>query len=284
MNASEAIGVFDSGVGGLSVLRAVRAALPAEDLMYVADSAHVPYGDKPEHFIEARAIAVSEFLLSQGAKAIVVACNTATSAAIVALRARFAAPIIGMEPAVKPAACTTRSGVVGVLATSGTLASGKFAGLLHRFGDKAEVCVQACAGLVERVEAGDIASDATRALLASYVIPLVRDGADTLVLGCTHYPFLTPLIQAIAGPEVAILDPSPAVARELKRRLEEHGLMTTTDRPGATTFWTSGTPSVVRPVISMLWAGDVEVRPLPASVRTPAASVNGSAASDRTSR
>lgn len=245
------------------MLRAIRAALPAEDLFYVADSAHVPYGDKSAHFIEARSIAICEFLFSRGAKAIAVACNTATSAAVVALRARFAAPIIGMEPAVKPAAGATRSGVVGVLATSGTLTGDKFASLLHRFGDRVDIRVQACPGLVERIEAGDIAGAATRALVASYVTPLLRQGADTLVLGCTHYPFVTPLIRAIAGPEVAVLDPSTAVARELQRRLNEQGLMAA-NRRGNERFWTSGAPGAVRKVISILWAADVDVEPLPA--------------------
>src|SRR5574340_1031098 len=188
------IGVFDSGVGGLSVLREIRRELPGEHLLYVADSGHAPYGDKPRQMIEARSVAIVEFLLNRGAKAVVVACNTATGASVETLRARFAVPIVAMEPAVKPAAESTKSGVIGVLATSGTLGSGNFARLHQRFGAKVEILVQACPGLVELVEAGDLSGDRTRALIEKYLVPLLAQQADNIVLGCTHYPFLAPLM------------------------------------------------------------------------------------------
>jgi glutamate racemase len=257
------IGVFDSGVGGLSVLREIRAVLPNEDLLYVADSRHVPYGDKPAEFVEARAIALTRFLAEQGAKAIVVACNTATTIAIAALRRRFAVPIVGMEPAVKPAAQTTRAGRVGVLATSGTLASDKFASLLANFGGGVDVHVQPCRGLVERVEGGAVADRETVALVEKYVTPLTRRGVDTIVLGCTHYPFLRTLIAEVAGPGVSILDPSTAVARELRRRLDEDNLGAPAGRSGKEKFWTSADPQQARRVISQLWGADVAVMQLP---------------------
>ena len=261
--AENPIGVFDSGVGGLSVLREIRRELPGEDLLYVADSGHAPYGDKSRQAIEARSIAIVEFLLSQHAKAIVVACNTATSAAVETLRARFPVPIVAMEPAVKPAAESTKSGVIGVLATSGTLGSDNFARLHERFGAEVDILVQACPGLVELVEAGNLSGGKTRVLLEKYLVPLLEQQADAIVLGCTHYPFLIPLIQEIAGPAVAIIDPAAAVARELRRRLANAGLLSGKCRPGAEQFWSSAKPEAVQPVIAQLWEADIEVCGLP---------------------
>lgn len=186
------VGVFDSGVGGISVLRHIRDSLPSEDLVYCADSLHTPYGGKSPEQIRQRSLALTAFLLEQGAKAIVLACNTATAAAVAALRERYALPIIGMEPAVKPAVAATRSGVVGVLATVGTLKSAQFAALLENYGKGVQVVTQACHGLVECVERGDLDAPATRALVRRYVEPLLAQGADTIVLGCTHYPFRPP--------------------------------------------------------------------------------------------
>lgn len=262
MKTENPIGVFDSGVGGLSVLREIRRELPGEDLLYVADSGHAPYGDKPAQLIEARSIAIIEFLLNRRAKAIVVACNTATGAAIATLRARFPVPIVAIEPAVKPAAASTKSGVVGVLATSRTLGSDNFAKLSARFGTDIDILVQACPGLVEQVEAGDLSGGKTRALLEQYVRPLLERQADTIVLGCTHYPFLAPLLQEIAGPTVTIIDPAAAIARELRRRLADLGLLAQESRAGTERFWTSGAPDKAQPVIAQLWMKDVEVRSL----------------------
>jgi glutamate racemase len=255
------VGVFDSGVGGLSVLRELRRELPAEDFLYVADSAHAPYGDKPGEFVEQRSLAIAQFLLAQGAKALVVACNTATGAAIAALRARFAVPIVGMEPAIKPAAGHTRSGVVGVLATAGTATSEKFAGLLSRFGRDTAILVQPCPGLVELVEAGELAGPRVRAEVEKYVAPLLRGGADTIVLGCTHYPFLRAVIEEIAGNDVAVIDPNPAVARELRRRLEQENLLA--QARGREAFWSSDTPARAARILSQLWGGATPVQPLP---------------------
>jgi glutamate racemase len=255
------IGVFDSGVGGLSVLREIRRELPHEDLLYVADSGHAPYGDKTLAYIERRALTIADFLLERDAKALVVACNTATGAAARLLRERYAVPVIAMEPAVKPAVARSRSGVVGVLATRQTLASDKFAALLASQ-EGAEVLAQACPGLVERVEAGDLEGEETRTLLTGYLEPLLTRGADTLVLGCTHYPHLAPLISELAGPAVAVLDSGAAVARQVRRRLAETGLLAP-PRAGRAFFWTSGDPGRLYPVLARLWGGDVDLAPLP---------------------
>lgn len=267
MSDMRPIGVFDSGVGGLSVLCEIRKELPGEELLYVADSGFGPYGDLPEQLIEARSVALIEFLLSRQAKAIVVACNTITGVAIRALRTRYPVPIVGMEPAVKPAASATRSGVVGVLATTRTLSSDNFLRLQERFGTNVDILVQPCPGLADRVEAGGLAGAKTRALVERYVQPVLERGADIIVLGCTHYPFLTSLIQSIAGPEVTIIDPAPAVARELRRRLEELDLLALGTFSGAERFWSSEAPAKAQSIISRLWRADVEVRALPANFR-----------------
>lgn len=272
MNPRQPIGVFDSGVGGLSVLAEIRRELPHEDLLYVADSRHAPYGDQSMAAIVARSIAISEFLLAQGAKAIVVACNTATGAAARELRIRFAVPVIAMEPAVKPAVMRTRSGVVGVLATRQTLASEPFAQLLTRLGEGARIVTQACPGLVERVESGDLEGEGTRVLLAAYLEPLLSQGADTLVLGCTHYPHLDSLIRELAGPDTAVLDSGAAVARQVRRRLVETGLLAPSGRHGGERFWTSGQPTRIYPVMERLWGTAFDLLPLVQNaVYTPAA-------------
>ncbi len=254
------IGVFDSGVGGLSILKEIRRELPSEDLLYVADSAHVPYGEKSVEYIERRSTAITEFLLDNGAKAVVVACNTATAVAIHSLRSRFPVPIVGIEPAVKPAAEMTRSGVVGILATSGTLASDRFSTLRSRFDSEVEVLVQPCTGLVEQVERAELSSDATRGLLEKYLVSLLDRGADVIVLGCTHYPFLAPLIREIAGPAISLIDPSAAVAREVRRRLEKEGMLSAASGIGTERFCVSGSLDEGAPIISRLWGvSDIEI-------------------------
>jgi len=185
ISASGPIGVFDSGVGGISVLKHIRAAMPSEHLLYVADSKFAPYGSKTPEFIRERADAIARFLIAKGAKALVVACNTATAAAAEYLRGQYAIPIIAMEPAVKPAAQATKTGVIGVLATSGTLQSAQFAALLEHYGQQVQVVTQACHGLVECIEHGDLTGAETQALLSRYVQPLLEAHADTIVLGCT---------------------------------------------------------------------------------------------------
>jgi glutamate racemase len=246
------VGVFDSGVGGLSVLRAIRQELPDEDVLYVGDSGFAPYGDKPADVVRERAETIVRFLVNEGAKAIVVACNTATGIAVDELRARFQVPIVAVEPAVKPASARTRSGVVGILATAGTVASPNLSRLMNSHGMDVRFLVQPCPGLAEQVERGEFSSGKTRALVEQYVRPLVDQGADILVLGCTHYPFLRDVIQSVAGPGVELIDPADAVARELRRRLEKAGLLGTAGRPGQRRFWTTGPDGQTAGVMSQL--------------------------------
>jgi glutamate racemase len=256
------IGVFDSGVGGLSVLRHIRAALPDARLVYVADSAHAPYGDKLPQYIQARSLALTQFLVGQGAAAIVIACNTATAAAAGVLRERYRLPIVAMEPAVKPAVAATKSGVVGVLATVGTLESARFAALLDKYAGNVQIVTQGCPGLVEQVEAGELDSPHTRALIQRYTAPLLEAGADTLILGCTHYPFLAPLIREIAGAHIALIDTGAAVARELKRRVETELLPASRLAP-TEMFYTSRSNSDAARILSALWGSPVELCGLP---------------------
>ena len=253
------IGVFDSGVGGLSVLHALRQELPHEQFLYVGDSGCAPYGDRSAEFVVERAITITDFLVTQGAKAVVVACNTATAIAVESLRARFALPIVAIEPAVKPAASRTRSRVVGVLATTGTLSSPNMAKLLVSYGSDVEFVIQPCPGLADQVEKGELDSEETRALVKRYVRPIVDKGGDIVVLGCTHYPFLRSLIQEVAGPAVDVIDPATPVAREVRRRLESAGLLS--DDPGIGTehFWTTGAVEVVGPIVRQLWGSNAVV-------------------------
>lgn len=253
MADSRPIGVFDSGVGGISVLKHIHELLPHEDLLYFADSANAPYGNKTPEFIRERAFALSDFLIDKGAKAIVVACNTATAAAISALRERYSIPIIGMEPAVKPAAAATKSGVIGVLATVGTLKSAQFAALLDNYGQNVKVVTEGCPGLVECIERGELATPETRKLLEGYIQPLLDAGADTIVLGCTHYPFVKPLIQEIAGSEVTLIDTGTAVARQLEKRLVEQLLLTEVGG-GTVSFQTNSVTAYAEQVMATLWS------------------------------
>jgi len=272
MKSAGAIGVFDSGVGGLSVLHHIRQTLPAEHLLYVADSGHVPYGDKSPAYIEQRSLTLARFLIGQGADAIVIACNTATAAAVASLRNQFSIPIIGMEPAVKPAVAATRSGVVGVLATIGTLESARFAALLERYGEEVEIVTQGCPGLVEQVEQGELGSARTRELVERYTTPLLARGADTLILGCTHYPFLAPLIREVVGNDIVLVDTGAAVARQLQRRMRSElptrarQLNIVQEKSGGdirAQFFTSGEPVQAARIMSVLWGESVAVDLLP---------------------
>lgn len=260
---SAPVGVMDSGVGGLSVLAEIQRLLPSESLLYVADSGHVPYGEKSPDYIRQRLRHIAGFFREQGAKAMVLACNTATVAAVADLRELYPDwPLVGMEPAVKPAAAATRSGVVGVLATTGTLQSAKFAALLDRFANDVQVVTQPCPGLVERIEAGDLDSPELRQLLLGYVQPLLAAGCDTVILGCTHYPFLRPLLAQMVPSDVAIIDTGAAVARQLQRLLTARDLLAEGPARGAV-FWTSAQPQSLDKVLPLLWGGDVSVHSFP---------------------
>lgn len=263
MSRSSPVGVFDSGIGGISVLKEIRALLSNESLLYIADSKYAPYGDKGADFIVERSMACTEFLVSRGAKAIVVACNTATAAAVSALRSRYAMPIIAMEPAIKPAVAASRSGRIGVLATAGTLKSEKFDVLVKQHAAQVQVLSQPCPGLVEEIEKGDFESAALSCLLQQYLAPLLATQVDALILGCTHYPLVRQQIALIVGDNVQIIDSGAAVARRLRQQLEEHHLLAPAEGVAAVQWWTSGDVVSAEEIIGRLWGQKVSVQPLP---------------------
>ncbi|MGA0160886.1 glutamate racemase [Vulcanococcus sp.] len=220
------IGLFDSGVGGLSIWRQVVHALPSESLLYVADQANVPYGHRSADEIQANSLGIADYLVAQGCKAIVVACNTASAVALEPLRQRFPQlPILGLEPAVKPAVQLTRSGVVGVMATPATFQGQLYRATVGRYATAVQVVEQVCVGLAELVEQGDLEGPDCDARLMGYLQPMLDAGADTIVLGCTHYPFVIESIRRLVGPAMAVLDPAPAVARHLADVLRQAELL-----------------------------------------------------------
>lgn len=219
------IGIFDSGSGGLSVLREILKILPEEKYFYYADNAFCPYGEKTPEFIQSRGREITDFLLGKGADIIVVACNTATAAAIATLRKEYPVKFIGMEPAVKPAALSSESGVIGVLATAGTLKGSKYLTTKGLYEDDVKIAEHVGKGFVELVESGELDGPQTEKVVRESLQPLLDEGADRIVLGCTHYPFLREVIQRIAGPSVQVIDPAPAVARHLKDVMIEEALI-----------------------------------------------------------
>jgi len=234
------IGIFDSGVGGLSVWREITLRLPNESTLYFADQAHVPYGPRSLEEIRTFSEGITRFLLDMGCLVIVIACNTASAAALLYLRAAFPeVPFVGMEPAVKPAARNTRTGCVGVMATQATFQGTLFASVAERFASNVRLVNQSCPGLVEQVEAGLLDTPDTEAMLRQYLAPIMEAGVDTIVLGCTHYPFLLPSIRRIVGPHVAVIDPAPAVARQVERVLQQRGLLSAGSN-ARRVFYTSG--------------------------------------------
>ncbi len=246
------IGLFDSGVGGLSVWREVARLMPNEDLVYFADQAHCPYGTRPPTEICSLSVRATDFLLRQDAKVIVVACNTACAAALDVLRARYPnVPFVGMEPAIKPAAAHSRVRKIGVLATPGTLAGDLFARTRERL-ENVEVIAETAEGLVEKIEAGDLDSPETVALVRRAVEPLCAAGVDEIVLGCTHYPFVAPLIREVAGPAIQLQDPSAAVARQVERMVEARGWRHEPSHTAHWSFYTSGDPNAFAQVMEKL--------------------------------
>jgi glutamate racemase len=235
------IGIFDSGIGGLSVWREIVRQLPGENTLYLADQAHVPYGYRSMDEIRGFCVSIVDFLLEQGVGIIVVACNAASAAALHYLRGLYPdVPFVGMEPAVKPAAGRTQSGIVGVIATQTTFQGQLFAGLIAQYGSSVKVLTSIGHGLVETVEAGKLDTPETEVLLKKCVSPLISAGADQLVLGCTHYPFLIPAIKKLTGPDVSIIDPAPAVAMQVARIMKQRNLINSCDHKGCHFFFTSG--------------------------------------------
>lgn len=272
INAQGPIGVFDSGVGGISVLKHIHELMPNESMIYVADSLYAPYGQRSVEEIQQRTRKIAQFLCEQGAKCLVIACNTATAAAAQLLRTEFDLPIIGMEPAVKPAVAVTQTGVIGVLATSGTLKSAQFAALLEHYGQGVTVVTQAGVGLVELIEQGKFASAEMSELLTVYLTPILEANADTLVLGCTHYPFLRALLQqlipslqarlGLVTRPIILIDTGHAVATQAQRRLLEQNLLNPVQHMGCVHFWTSGALIPSRMIIEQLWGRASEVSTL----------------------
>jgi len=240
------IGIFDSGVGGLSVLREVHAALPGESIDYVADSANAPWGDKSREFVRDRGLKIARFLIDQGVKAVVIGSNTGTAGSAEALRGALTVPVVGIEPGIKPAVAATKTG----------------ASLLDRFGTDVKVIIQPVPGLVEHIEAADLDGPELKQMVEGYVRPMLDAGADTIVLGSTHYVFLKPLLAELAGPKVSLIETGAAVARQLARVLEERDLLSASPA-GRERFWTSGDPTTSRRVFSALLGRAVTVEKLP---------------------
>lgn len=256
------IGVFDSGVGGLSIWREIVRLLPRYDVLYVADQAHVPYGHRPLEEVRRFAEGIARFLIGEGVQVVVLACNTASAAALHYLRAVLPqVPFVGMEPAVKPAVQNTQTGVVGVIATPATFQGELFASLLERFANNVIVLTRVCPGWVEAVEAGMLNTPETEALVRSCLEPLLEAGIDELVLGCTHYPFLRPVIERVVGPGVEVIDPAPAVARQTGRVLAARGVGPSRG-PARRRFATTGDPERFRAMLSRLIGVDAQVEPL----------------------
>lgn len=254
------IGVFDSGVGGLSVLRSIRGQMPNEDVIYFGDQGHVPYGPRLMGQIQNFSEGITRFLLRYDSKIIVVACNTASAAALKNLRATFPEILfVGMEPAVKPAAEITQTGKVGVLATPATFQGALYASVVERFGTDVELFQNTCPGLVAQIEAGELDSPKTRAILEDALLPMLEKNIDTVVLGCTHYPFAIPLIEQIVGENVRVIDPAPSVARQVKRLLEAGGLLNQNETDGKIHFFTSGDSASMKSLLALLLSLDSDV-------------------------
>ena len=271
-SSSSPIGIFDSGIGGLSVLRAIHAQMPEESVIYFGDQGHIPYGPRPMEQIRNFSEAITRFLLDQDAKIIVVACNAASAAALKYLRERFPdISFVGMEPAVKPAAEQTQTGKVGVLATPAAFQGALYASVVERFANGVELLQNTCPGLVQQIEAGNLDGKETRQILEDALLPMLEKNIDTVVLGCTHYPFVIPLIQEIVGDTVRVIDPAPAVAKQVRRVLEAKGLKNESNAPGDIMFYTSGDRKEFEALLSRLigergeikrveWTDDLNVK------------------------
>jgi len=247
------IGIFDSGIGGLSILRAIRGFMPGEPVVYFGDQIHIPYGPRPMEQIGRFSEAITNFLIQQQAKIIVVACNTASAAALKDLRVKFPEiQFVGMEPAVKPAAERTQTGRVGVLATPATFQGALYTSVVERFGNGVDLFQHTCPGLVQQIEQGNLDGKETRQILEDALLPMLEKNIDTVVLGCTHYPFVIPLIEKIVGEKVRVIDPAPAVAKQTKRLLEAGGLVNPASAGGSVELFTSGNVETLQSLLPVL--------------------------------
>ncbi len=260
-DSTSPIGVFDSGVGGISVLRAIRAQMPEESVVYLGDQGHIPYGPRSMEQIRDFSEAITKFLLAHDAKIIVVACNTASAAALKYLREKFPhVQFVGMEPAVKPAAEHTQTGKVGVLATPATFQGALYASVVERFANGVELFQNTCTGLVQQIEHGNLNGKETRKILDDALLPMLEKNIDTVVLGCTHDPFVIPRVEEIVGDKVRVIDPAPAVAKQIKRLLEAGGMKSQAAGRGDVKFYTSGDSESLKSLLPILLkeSGDVE--------------------------
>lgn len=255
------VGIFDSGVGGLSVLQHARQLLPAEHILYVADSAHAPYGCKDERYIEQRSRVITEYLLAQGVKVIVIACNTATASIIEKFRQQYGIPFIGVEPGIKPAIALTRNNNIGVMATAGTLASERYSDLCQRLSANINLYNQSCPGLADQVEAGLLDAPQTLELLQKYLSSILQQQVDTIVLGCTHYSFLKLQIEQIISDNIQLVDTSRAIAEQLLRVLELNNL-NRQNGLGTVNYLTTGNLTQTRETMKRLLQEDVLLKQL----------------------
>lgn len=259
--SNSAIGVFDSGIGGISVLREIRRQMPQESVFYFGDQGHIPYGPRPMEQIRDFSEEITRFLLAKNAKIIVVACNTASAAALKYLREKFPdAPFVGMEPAVKPAAENTHTGRVGVLATPTTFQGALYTSVVERFAHGVELFQSTCPGLVQQIEKGNLKGSETRRILEDALIPMLQKNIDTVVLGCTHYPFVIPLIKEIVGDQIRVIDPAPSVAKQTARLLEARGLKNSSASNGDMEFFTSGESEALQSMLPILLGETGQVR------------------------
>jgi glutamate racemase len=260
IDKTSSIGIFDSGVGGLSVLRAIRTQMPEESIIYFGDQGHIPYGPRPMEQICNFSEVIANFLLERDAKIIVVACNTASAAALKYLREKFPnVQFVGMEPAVKPASEITQTGKVGVLATPATFQGALYASVVERFANGVELFQNTCNGLVQQIEQGNLDGEETRRILEDALLPMLEKNIDTVVLGCTHYPFVIPLIQQIVGEKVRVIDPAPSVARQAGRLLEAGGMRNKSESEGNIKLYTSGNPDLLESMLPILLGEGAEV-------------------------
>ena len=259
MNRQKPIGIFDSGLGGLSICRAINNILPKENLMYFADLEFSPYGNKSKESIAERSEYIVNFLIEQGCKLIVVACNTATVNSISMLRSKYSIPIIGVEPAIKPAALESKSGVIGVLATKQTLKSDSFQQLAARYSNVVKIETKACPDFVGLVENLEHESEAAIKTAERYIRPLLSTGCDQIILGCTHFSYLRSAIRKAVGNEADIVDTAVPVAKEVKRKLHHFNILRKSDFIGDTKFWTSGCSKKTEDSMSQLWGQEINV-------------------------
>jgi len=256
------IGIFDSGVGGLSIAKCISQQLPNEQLIYIADTKFAPYGDKSTAFIQQRVNYLANKLINLDCKALIIACNTATLAAIEQLRKKVSIPIIGVEPAIKPAAQSSKTKKVAILTTASTAKNTRFISLVKRHKQDAQIFIQPCPGLVELIEQDLLISKQCETLLSKYLTPLLIQEIDTLVLGCTHYPFLIEQIKNIVGKQVQVMETALPVTQQLKRQIEKYELATTSEKLGGISSYSTNYSLKQRLLMSQLWQEDIDLQPL----------------------